>query len=196
MHIPFKIYYSDVVRHLKEILKNMVEVPPGEENNIQIIDIDNFVIPMYIFDGLINGSWTATAIQEKKRLVKDSQNKLGNEDYTEYLPISGYVHDSFWIMALSNNKSNLPYIIRQHSSCITFDRIHDSESRYVTLNEIDEYNSYDSKIERPDTDPIVILHSDAIRNYIENTVSNLVSQQISGKYKDLKYNFNYQEKKI
>lgn len=186
--IPFKISKEEAISFLYKRLVEEGDVPLDVFNHIKIKKVEKLIIPMFLFNGAIEGSWSATILNEKSRQVtRNGQQRT--EYYTEYVPVTGNLNTAFWLMTSSNQKAELPTPFRDYINAVDFTEAHASSVISLEGGNDDSYND-DCKILGSDSEPMTVFRSSCVSSHLNSVATQVAMSQIPGKYQDLKFTWN------
>lgn len=190
--VPFQITEEDVVAHLRGVLGSFKDVPDCLVDQIKTEKIVRYEVPMYLMNGTVQGAWTATAIYDKTRQVKDRDGKYKTEHYHDYAPMNGNVYSAFWVLSAANQKAVLPKLLRNYISCIPCSEGMLSDSVFVKRGQLARAGVKDEVRLEEDADSAKVYRSQSVQSYLNQEFENVVQSQISGSYKNLRHNGNFQ----
>lgn len=190
--IPFKITEHEAINFLtKELVRND-NVPIDVFRHIKIEAVKKYALPMYLFNGAIEGTWTATAIIQQSRRVKRSDGLFATEYYNVSQPISGTGRGAFWLMSIGNVKTELPHNLRQFAHAIEFTHEHSKFSFLKSTSEIPQLLRDDVAEIYFDTERMTVFQSEDLNNAIHHLATQLAVSQLPQSYKDFMQTWNAQ----
>lgn len=186
-YIPFKISQEEAISLLYKRLVEEADVPLDIFNHIEIKKVERLIIPMFLFNGAIEGAWSATILNERSRQV-NRNGQQRTEYYTEYVPISGTLNTAFWLMTSSNQKAELPALLRDYINAVDFTDTH--ASSIISIDGKHDYSKDDCKVLDSDSEPMTVFRSSCVSNHLNAIATQVAMSQVPGKYQDLKFTWN------
>lgn len=188
--IPFKITEQEAINFLtKELVRND-NVPADVFEHLKIEAVKKYALPMYLFNGTIEGTWTATAIIQQSRRVKRNNGLFATEYYNESQPISGSGRGAFWLMSIGNVKTNLPNNLRQFAHAVEYTHAHSEISFLKPTSEIPQLLRDDVIEISFDTERMTVFQSEGFNNAIDRLATQSAVSQLPQSYKDFRQTWN------
>lgn len=185
--IPFTISQDEAINFLYKRLVEENDVPLDIFNHIKIERVEKYVVPMFLFNGAIEGSWSATILNEKSRQVQRNGQQY-TEYYTEYVPITGNLNSAFWLMSSSNQKTATPPCLLQYIGAVDFSEVH--ASNIISVDSRSVVTKEDCQYLESDSEPMAVFRSPNITNHLNVIATQVAMSQVPGKYQDLKLTWN------
>ncbi len=185
--IPFKITKEEAQKRLFKRLVEESDIPLDIFSHLHIESVEEYMIPMYVFNGKIEGTWSAALIKEHSRQVNRNGQRR-TEYYNERLPIAGNINCSFGVMSSATNAPDLPLDLRNYIEAIDFSDIHASS----ILSSRDQYLSQTNIRKDIDCDrePMTVFRSQSFTNHLNSIANQVVTSQIPERYEDLRLAWN------
>lgn len=118
--IPFTTNEQTFENALTNALINQDYVPTNIFEAISTGDVIQAYLPMYLFEGTYNASWSCeSAYMDQK--VKVSSNSVSTKDVKKWRPQNGNASGNFAFLCLANEGNEIPDELRQFTSLFPYD---------------------------------------------------------------------------
>lgn len=187
-YLPFKVSEDEAVGIMMQQLINTEGVPTDVFNGIENITVNRYRLPMFLYEGNLDVSWTAQSVVWKERKYTDKNGNRRTESYKEYYPISGNGYGGINLLFLAHEGNDIPEQLRDFASDIDYSDT--LERAFMTEEEWEEKNA-DSVISiEENVTERQIWKSDQCNSRLNETARLIAHNQISGEYVDLRTSWN------
>lgn len=118
--IPFTTDEQAFETSLVNALINQDYVPTDIFENISTGDVIQAYLPMYLFEGTYNASWSCESAY-KDQEVKISSNSVRTKDVKKWRPQNGNAAGNFSFLCLANEGNDIPDELRQFARLFPYD---------------------------------------------------------------------------